>query len=165
MNESEMVPGEVLTQTIAGLYRELLHGMKAGEPTWITTGGPGSALTGSISDLSAEQASRDLDGTTIAAHVEHVRWALQLVNDYFDGQEPTADWSASWSVTTVSPGQWDRLREDLQRTGDRLLENLNTRQRWNEGMSMQGALASFAHLAYHLGAVMQMRKRAVQERE
>lgn len=155
----EQVPGSTLTQTLAGLFQELLQGIPAGDPTWITTGGLESALQGTLQQLTAEQASRELDGTTIAAQTEHTRWALQLVNDWFDGTEPTADWSASWSVRTVSPAEWDELRSDLQRTGEQLLHNLRTRQRWNEEMSMQGALASFGHLAYHLGAIRQLQKR------
>lgn len=158
MTDNELVPGNTLTETVAGLFRELLQGTPAGEPTWITTGGPQSALYGSIADLSAEQASRDLNGSTIASHVEHMRWALQLVNDWFDGQEPTSNWSESWLVSEVDPAEWDRLRADLHEAGDRVLANLQSRQLGNEPMAMHGTLASFAHAAYHLGAVMQMRK-------
>lgn len=162
---AEPVPGEVLTRTLGALYRELLEGMPPGEPTWITSGGTEGGLYGSIDDLTAQQASRDLEGTTLAAQVEHVRWALQLVNDYFDGVAPTADWSASWLVSEVDDAAWERLRRDMRRTGDRLLSNLANRQRWNEGMNMQGAFASYGHTAYHVGAVRQIRKRLLEDRD
>jgi len=155
----ETVPGPALTRTLEGLYRELLEGMPTGEPTWVTTGGPEGGLYSAVADLDAEQASRELDGTTVAAHAEHVRWALQLVNDYFEGVEPTSNWSESWKVSTVDEREWAELQAALRDAGARLLENLATRQRWNEGMSMQGALASYGHTAYHVGAVRQLRKR------
>lgn len=156
---AELVPGAAITASLAGLYRELLEGMPAGEPTWITNGGPEGGLYGTVSGLTAEQASRELDGTTAAAHTEHVRWAMQLVNDHFDGVEPTSNWSESWKVKAVEERAWAQLRDDLREVGELLLTNLTTRQRWNEGMNMQGALASFGHTAYHVGAVRQLAKR------
>lgn len=161
MNEAELVPGNTLTETVAGLLRELLEGTPAGEPTWITSGGPESAMYGSVAGLSAEQASRDLNGSTIAAQVEHLRWALQLVNDWFDGQAPTADWSESWLVSSVDPAAWDKLQADLRTAGAKVLENLETRQRWNEPMGTHGPLACYGHAAYHLGAIRQMRKQVL----
>lgn len=161
MTDNELVPADTLTETVAGLYRELLQGPPSDGPTWITSGGPETALYGCVADLSAEQASRDLNGSTIAAHVEHMRWALQLVNDWFDGQAPGADWSESWSVSAVDPAAWEKLRADLRTAGDRVLANLESRQRWNEPMAMQGALSSYGHAAYHLGAILQMRKQVL----
>ena len=95
----------------------------------------------------------------IAAHAEHVRWAVQLVNDYFDGKASQASWSESWTVREVDAEQWDRLRAELREAGEKLLENLRERQRWNDDMALNGALASYGHTAYHLGALRQFMKR------
>ena len=59
----------------------------------------------------------------------------------------------------VDAEQWDRLRAELREAGERLLENLRERQRWNDDMAMNGALASYGHTAYHLGALRQFMKR------
>lgn len=155
---NEQVDGAELTRSLLGLYRELLQGTVEGEPVWITDGGPESALIGSLNDLDAEEASRDIGGNSIAAHAEHMRWALQLVNDWFDGRGSRPDWSESWSVSTVDAEEWDRLRSDLAHACTKILENLENRQRWNAEMALQGALASYGHAAYHLGAIRQMRK-------
>ncbi len=138
--------------------RELLEGVPQGQPTWVTTGGPEGGIFGSVADLSAEQASREVAGTTIAAHVEHERWALRLVNDYFVGKQPTAEWSASWSVKTVDGAAWDALRAALRTEGETLLDNAERFQDWARPEMANGALSTFGHLAYHLGAIRQLRK-------
>ena len=156
---AETIAGERLTQVLHDRYAELFNGAPEGEPTWVTTGGPEGGLNGTLAGLSAEQASRDVDGLTAAAHAEHVRWAVQLVNDYFDGKASQASWSESWTVREVDAEQWDRLRAELREAGEKLLENLRERQRWNDDMAMNGALASYGHTAYHLGALRQFMKR------
>lgn len=158
-SRQEQVSGEQLTTTLHDRYQELLEGAPAGEPTWVTTGGPGGGAYGTVEGLTANQASMAIDGTTLAAHTEHLRWALQLVNDYFDGKEPTSDWSASWQVKEVDDAAWSQLQASLRATGERLLANIRARQRWNDEMAMTAAFASYGHTAYHLGALRQLWKR------
>lgn len=154
-----------LASTINGVFlermRELLEGEPKGQPTWVTSGGPEGGINGSIADLSAEQASREIGGITIAAHVEHERWALRLANDYFAGVEPTSDWSASWKVRTVDDQAWNALRDALRSEGETLLRNIATLQDWSMVESLNGAFATYGHLAYHLGAIRQLRKLVV----
>lgn len=158
-NDDEQVQGKELTEAFHDRYKELLEGVASGEPTWVTTGGPEGGVHGTLEGLSAEQASRELDGTSLAAHAEHLRWAIDLVNDYFAGTEPSADWSASWSVRTVDDAGWNQLRTNLRQAGEKLLANVRARQRWSDEMAMVGAFASYGHTAYHLGAMRQLRKR------
>jgi len=160
---TEQVSGARLTKALHDRYQELLEGMPAGEPTWVTTGGPEGGINGTLAQLSAAQASRDVDGVTAAAHAEHVRWAMQMVNDFFDGCAPTSDWSASWTVREVDEAAWDKLRDDLRQVGAKLLENLRERHSWAEEMAMLGAFASYGHTAYHLGALRQLMKRVRSE--
>lgn len=143
-------------------YRELLEGMPEGEPTWVTTGGPEGGLHGTLAAISAEQASRSIGGSSIASHTGHVRWAIAMVNDYFRGVEPTSDWSRSWLVERVDDASWRELRDDLKREGDMLLENIESSHSWEEEFAVNGALASLAHTAYHLGALRQLRKRVLE---
>ncbi len=167
MNDTQTSPStdavSAVTAALTTRFRErldeLLNGMPAGEPTWITTGGPAGGLNGSVADLSAEQASREVAGTTVAAHIEHVRWALRMVNDYFAGADgPPPNWSESWSVRSVDGPAWDALRAALKAEGDSLLRNVATAHDWTDDFAANGALTTFGHLAYHLGAVRQLRK-------
>ncbi|HZJ08381.1 MAG TPA: hypothetical protein VFD39_01675 [Trueperaceae bacterium] len=153
------VPAARLTRAFHDRYKELLEGVPAGEPTWVTTGGPGGGVYGTLAKLSASQASAEVDGTTVAAHAEHLRWALQLVNDHFAGVEPTGDWSESWLVKEVDAATWNALRSELKEAGTKLLANILELQQWGDGMGITGALASYGHTAYHLGALRQLQKR------
>jgi len=149
---------ERLTQHFVERYREILEGMPDGEPTWVTSGGREGGLHGTIADLTAEQASRDVAGSSIAAHTEHLRWAIDLANAYFRGHEPSSDWSESWAVKTVDAAAWRRLQREVKRAGDELLENVTAQHRWLAPDMVNGALASYAHAAYHLGAIRQLKK-------
>lgn len=147
-----------LTKTYASHYRELLEGVPRGQPSWVTTGGTEGGLHGTLEGVSAAEASRDVNGTTLAAHVEHLRWAMQLVNDYYGGKEAPPDWSESWSVTTVDEESWRSLREALRTTGETLLTHLSTPVEWDQEMGRMALLASYGHTAYHLGAIRQLAK-------
>src|SRR5690606_16173886 len=147
-----------LTGLFVDRYRELIEGMPDDEPTWVTTGGRAGGLLGSVSDLSAEQASRDFAGTSIASHVEHVRWAIELANGFFEGSSEQPSWSESWQVKTVDEAAWNDLKARLESASAKLLGYAESRQNWHDAMSATGALASFGHTAYHLGAIRQLRK-------
>ena len=121
------------------------------------------ALTGFMSPalgVPAEEASRDVNGTTLAAHVEHLRWAMQLVNDYYGGKDAPSDWSESWSVSSVDEDAWRTLKEAVRATGDKLLGHLSTPVEWEQEMGRMAMLASYGHTAYHLGAIRQLAKAA-----
>ena len=56
-------------------------------------------LLRSLEKLSAAQASAlTPTGSSIAAHVDHVRYGMSLMNRWSQGENPfaSADWSASW---------------------------------------------------------------------
>lgn len=155
---SDDVTFDELTRLFVQRYRELIEGVPDDEPTWVTTGGRAGGLGGSLADLNAEQASRDFAGTSIASHVEHVRWAIDLANGFFRGSSAQPAWSESWQVKTVDAAAWEELKEALARAATELLGHVDSKQNWREAMSVTGALASFAHTAYHLGAIRQLRK-------
>lgn len=152
-----------LTTTFIGKYRELLEGVPTGEPTWVTTGGPEGGVYGTLDDITAEEASRDLGGTSIAAHTEHLRWAIDLVNGYFAGKEPPSDWSESWRVKEVDEAAWSALKQAIRKAGDTLLAGVPVHHSWREEFAVSGALASYGHTAYHLGALRQLKKRVREE--
>ena len=67
-------------------------------------------------------------GSSIAAHVDHVRYGLSLMNRWSAGDNPfkDADWSASWRNTTVNDEEWRRLRADLRSETSHWLHVLDT---------------------------------------
>jgi hypothetical protein len=97
-------------------------------------------------------------GATIAAHVDHLRYGLSLMNRWIRGEEnpwATADWTASWKVTRVNDAEWAALRQELAREARAWLEALGTPHDYS-GFELTGAIGSIAHLAYHLGAIRQI---------
>jgi hypothetical protein len=112
----------------------------------------------SLDKLSAIDASAlTATGSSIAAHVDHVRYGLSLMNRWSAGENPfrDADWSVSWKRPTVSAHEWDTLRRDLQTETTRWLETLRAPREVQE-IELNGMIGTIAHLAYHLGAIRQI---------
>jgi hypothetical protein len=122
-----------------------------------------AGLLASLDALSAEDASRSVNaGATIAAHAEHVRYGLSLMNRWArEGGNPFADarWDAAWKTSVVDAARWDDVRGGLRREAEEWLTALGTRQPAND-VELAGMVGSIAHLAYHLGAIRQVVPRA-----
>jgi hypothetical protein len=120
--------------------------------------GGDQGLLRSLDTLSAQQASAlTPTGSSIAAHVDHLRYGLSLMNRWTTGENPfaDADWSTSWKKTTVSDEEWRTRREELRTETGRWLEALGT-PRDVQTVELNGIVGSIAHLAYHLGAIRQI---------
>ena len=86
-----------------------------------------AGLLRSLDKLSATAASAPTPhGSSIAAHVEHLRYGLSLMNRWAAGENPfdDADWRASWRKTRVYAAQWKQLRDALAEEAHRWLESL-----------------------------------------
>lgn len=143
-----------LTTTLATLFAELVDG--APREAYILNKGD-RGLLGSLDKLSATAASQAGTGATIAAHVDHLRYGLSLMNRWTGGENPfaDADWSASWRRTKVSEAEWKQLRAELRSEAHRWLDALRSPREVNT-IELNGMLGSIAHLAYHLGAIRQI---------
>lgn len=146
---------------VATVLHEILSGAAPDAGWLLNPRDPG--LLRSIEVLSASQASAILAGSTssIAAHVDHLRYGLGLLNRWADGEDPfdDADWTESWRRTTVSDEEWGRLLRDLRAEAERWESGFGrTLDRGEAGLT--GAIASAAHLAYHLGAIRQIDRAA-----
>jgi len=116
----------------------------------------------SLDRLSAQAASATHGGgASIAAHVDHLRYGLSLMNRWSAGENPfaQADWSASWKKTSVSPAAWQELRTALRDEANRWLHALRE-PRDVTAAELNGIVGSIAHLAYHLGAIRQINRTA-----
>ena len=143
---------------LARLFGELVDG--ANQPNgayMLNTGDRG--LLRSLETLSADDASSSTNsGATIAAHAQHVRYGLSLMNRWArEGGNPFADatWDAAWQVSAVDAAQWDEIRSGLRDEAHRWLQVLET-PRDAADAEVSGMIASIGHLAYHMGAIRQI---------
>ena len=150
-----------LSNALTTLFSELVDGAPEGGAYMLNRGDPG--LLASLDRLSASAASTaSPGGSTVAAHTDHLRYGLSLLNRWAAG-EPNpwadADWSASWQRMAVSTDDWARLRAELRDEAHRWHEALRTPREVGE-MELNGMIGSVAHLAYHLGAIRQIDRTA-----
>jgi hypothetical protein len=145
-----------LQRSLSKLLGELVHGAADGGFI-LNTGDAG--LLASLDRLSPADASQSSHGgATIAAHVDHVRYGLTLMNRWAAGDAGAfahADWTTAWKTQGVSDVEWKALRTALRTQVDAWLLAL-TQPRDLSEMALDGVVASIAHLAYHLGAIRQI---------
>jgi hypothetical protein len=145
-----------LATTLSTLFSELVAGAPASGGYMLNPGDAG--LLRSLDKVPAAAASAVTPtGSSIAAHVDHLRYGLSLMNRWSAGENPfkDADWSASWKKTAVSETEWQTLRSELRLEADRWLNTLRTAREVQE-IELNGMIGSIAHLAYHLGAIRQI---------
>jgi hypothetical protein len=154
MNTTEIGP------ILAHLFAELANGAPGrGGPFILNSGDVG--LLRSLDKLSADAASQSVNGgATIAAHAQHVRYGLGLMNRWArEGGNPFADakWDEAWKMSTVDAGEWEEIRRGLGDEVRRWLEALRS-PRESGAVELSGMIGSIAHFAYHLGAIRQIDK-------
>jgi hypothetical protein len=157
MNDS---PSIRVVRALNTLLKELVDGA-ARDSAWVLNRGD-SGLLASLDVLSAEAASASPDGrASIACHVAHLRYGLELLNRWTDDHDPfdSADYSVSWRRGRVSIEEWRTLRMALAREAHAWVDAVAQPRIWND-QTMTGALASAVHLAYHLGAIRQIDRTA-----
>ena len=156
-----------LNAVLPTLFAELVHGAPHGGGAFILNSGD-AGMVASLDTLTAEDASRSVNGgATIAAHAEHVRFGLSLMNRWArEGGNPFADarWDDAWKTSAVDPDRWEEIRLGLRREVEDWLQALGT-HRAARDIELSGMIASIAHLAYHLGAIRQIVPRARGPRE
>src|SRR6188508_2896762 len=137
------------------LFHELIDGSP--DPscrTYMLNQGDAGFLV-SLDRLSAAAASAASGGPSIAAHVDHVRYGLSLLNRWANGTLPPVedrDWTASWRKNAVSDSEWRTLRAELRSEADAWADMLRTPREVND-VEAGWLVASVAHLAYHMGAI------------
>ncbi len=150
-------------QSIVDLLTEAYAGPPNPSSTWFIDNEPDSGILGLLAGVSASEASwstssKEQPGTTIAAHVEHLRWSLANTNAEIRG-EPGGQWKESWKVLGADEASWDRLRQELRAEYESLLGQLQQQKKLS-GEYLTAALALLPHAAYHLGNIRQLIERA-----
>ena len=149
-----------ITSSLSTLFSELAEGPRAeGGAFILNTGDVG--LLRSLDNLSAAAASRSVnDGATIAAHAQHVRYGLSLMNRWAsEGGNPFADakWDEAWKISAVDAAKWEEIRTGLRHEVRAWLAALEKPRDVNKA-ELSGLISSIAHFAYHLGAIRQIDK-------
>jgi hypothetical protein len=151
-----------ISPVLARLFSELVTGPAADGGAFILNSRDVGLLR-SLDKISATDASRSVnDGATIAAHAQHLRYGLSLMNRWAsEGGDPFANakWDEAWNTSIVDATRWDEIRKGLGDEVHRWLQTLTSARDVTE-VELTGVTASVAHLAYHLGAIRQINKAA-----
>jgi hypothetical protein len=155
------------TRALTRLFSELVDGAPLGGEAFVLNGGDAGLLR-SLDTLSSDAASRSANGgATIAAHAQHVRYGLSLMNQWArEGGNPFANakWDEAWKVSVVDAGEWKEIRTGLAAEVRDWQKALETPRELSE-LERTGVISSIVHLAYHLGAIRQIDKTARGPRE
>jgi DinB superfamily len=117
----------------------------------------GAGLFQTLERLTAEAASAAPapGAPTVAAHCEHVRFYVMAFYELMRGATGRIDWEPSWRVRSVTPAEWEELKEQLRRAYATLSEHLGAADELGDEEIGDG-MAVLVHTAYHLGAIRQL---------
>jgi hypothetical protein len=148
---------ESIRHTLVTLLRELIDG-PPGQAAYVLNVGDRGFLR-SLDTLSAEAASARPNGrSSVAAHVDHVRYGLSLLNRWAGGETnpwATANWAEAWARVHVTDEEWTALRANLQREAHAWIEGAGEAHDVDD-IALGGVIGSVVHLGYHLGAIRQL---------
>src|SRR4051812_40322806 len=108
---------QLLGTVLSTLMRELVNGSPdPRDRTYMLNRGD-TGLLAALDRIPAASASVTRGGgSSIAAHVDHLRYGLSVLNTWAAGTlETDTDWTASWKKPVVSDAEWQTLRDELRR--------------------------------------------------
>lgn len=153
--ENSAITRKQFVEAAAYLLRETFEGSPEGQPSAYLDRGVGVFAT--LEALSAEAASKEFHGTTVAAQTEHAKFYLDRLGEYINGRTEPVNWEDSWLIETVNDTEWDALRASVRKAYENSLRCLAEERTWTE-MQIGMAMGMIAHSAYHLGAIRQVAK-------
>ena len=119
----------------------------------------GTTLYETLDSVSAEEASQaaSTKSATIAAQVEHIRFYLDVLDDYMrTGVDKTNNWREIWeTVHQVTPDEWEETKRRLRASHERVMATINSFEKWDGKYDIRGGLSVLVHTAYHLGGIRQ----------
>lgn len=151
-----MATREALHRAFMTLLTELLDG-PPGETAFALNPGD-RGLLASVARLSAAEASARPGGrSSVAAHVDHLRYGFELLNRWSRGEDPwsSTDYAASWRRQEVSEAEWRALQDALRSEASAWRPYVEQLQDAEE-IEWAGILGSLVHLGYHFGAIRQL---------
>ena len=154
-NVTSGIPVINFVETVAFLLREAFEGAPEGQPNAFLDKGVGFFST--LAELSADAASSNVKGSTIAAHTEHAKFYLDRLCEFIKGRNEPVNWEDSWLIETVNDEEWEALQGSVRKAYEKTLICLAEEREWNQ-MQVGMAIGMVAHTAYHLGAIRQLAK-------
>ena len=119
----------------------------------------GTSLFETLETITSEEASRPVSThcASLAAQVTHVIFYLEVLEKAIQHQEiGKVDWNDIWNrVEAVTTDEWAALKQQLQRTYQRISTMMHAIDDWNDDDRVGGAIAIIVHTAYHLGEIRQ----------
>jgi len=146
---------EHFLEALVYLLRETFEGSPEGQPSAYLDRGVGFFST--LNSITAEQVSREFDGTTIAAQTEHAKFYLDRLCEFINGRTERVNWEDSWLIETVNDEEWTALRSSVKTAYENALKCLAGVDSWDTRKAGM-AMGLIAHSAYHLGAIRQLAK-------
>jgi hypothetical protein len=145
-------------RALSNLLVEILDGPPGKEAYILNPGDPGLLTLLEGLDARAAGTPPGAGRKAIAAHADHVRYGIALLNRWAAGEAnpwADADWEASWRVTIASEEEWRALCAALRREAETWQRHFAARDAWDD-ITAAGAISSLAHTTYHLGAIRQI---------
>src|SRR6187431_3496385 len=118
-----------INESLTTLFGELVNGAVTGGGAFILNSGDAGLLR-SLDKLPAADASNSVHGgATIAAHAQHIRYGLSLMNRWaVEGGNAFADatWDEAWRTSVVDLAAWQEIRDGLRDEAHRWLQVLRS---------------------------------------
>jgi len=148
----------MVSASLTVLFSELIDGPRL-DAAYMVNGGDAGLLR-SLDALPTAAASLrpSAGGASIAAHVDHLCYGLELMDRWAAGDPDPwtgADWAASWRRTTLTDAEWVALRARLRDAAGRYRDALQQLPEVTP-TELNTVIGTIAHLAYHLGAIRQI---------
>jgi hypothetical protein len=147
------IHGSAAVQQLLSVLREAVEGQSESW-TYFIDKRPDAALLGALATVGADEASRVLGDTSIAAHVHHAAFAMAASAAAMEGDQTPVDWKESWGVKSVDDAGWMELVSRVGHEYQRLRRAIESRASSSEA-GFGEAVGAIAHVAYHLGAIRQ----------
>jgi hypothetical protein len=146
---------DAFLKSILYLLSETFEGSPDGQGSAYLDRGVG--IFNTLEKLSAQQVSRSMGATTIAAQLEHAKFYLDRLCEFMTGRTEKVNWEQSWLIDEVNEAEWNALRASARKSYESTLRCLAGIEDWSED-NVGMAMGMLAHTAYHLGAIRQIAK-------
>lgn len=149
------VPEAAVAGALLTLLRETFEG-PPGPSTYYIDNDPRAGLLAAIDALTPTQASAapSPGAATIAGHVHHIAFHVEMSSAWMRGDRADRDWKQSWAVREVDAKAWERVRRDVRAKYEDLVRAIEAEPS-AKAEALATSIGAVAHAAYHLGAIRQ----------